>query len=219
MKIGEFEIFATEGQARLGRFHTRSGYFDTPAFMPVGTQGTVKGVLARDLKEEIKAQIILSNTYHLHIRPGEKLIQDLGGIHKFMGWDGPILTDSGGFQVYSLKGLRKISDDGVEFQSHVDGSPVFFSPEKVVEIQETLGVDIMMVLDECLPAASSQEEVQRSWVRTLDWAKRSLDAEEEIFLFHTERGSQLSVLCTDSLLISTKEPSSSEQRLQFLKET
>jgi len=179
VSIGKFEIFAEEGEARLGRFHTNHGSFDTPAFMPVGTQGTVKGVLARDLKEDIKAQIILSNTYHLHIRPGEKLIAELGGIHKFMGWEGPILTDSGGFQVFSLKGLRKITDEGVEFQSHVDGSPVFFSPEKVVEIQETLGVDIMMVLDECLPAATDLAEVKKSWVRTLDWAKRSLDAKKK----------------------------------------
>lgn len=178
MNLGKFEIFAKEGNARLGRFYTRMGYFDTPAFMPVGTQGTVKGVMSRDLKDQVKAQIILSNTYHLHVRPGEELIRDLGGLHKFMGWDGPILTDSGGFQVYSLKGLRKVKEDGVEFQSHVDGRKVFFTPQKVVSIQEALGVDIMMVLDECLPAQSSIEEVKKSWQKTFLWAKQSLDAKK-----------------------------------------
>ena len=113
--------------------------------MPVGTQATVKGVTPRDLKE-LGAEIVLSNTYHLHLRPGDELIRDLGGLHKFMAWDGPILTDSGGFQVYSLSGLRKVENEGVEFRSHIDGKKIFFSPEKVIEIQENLGVDIMICL-------------------------------------------------------------------------
>lgn len=190
MNIGTFEIFAKEGNARCGRFHTRMGFFDTPAFMPVGTQGTVKGVLARDLKEQIQAQIVLSNTYHLHVRPGEDVIKDLGGLHAFMGWNGPILTDSGGFQVYSLKGLRKVTDDGVAFQSHTDGRKIFFSPEKVVQIQEALGVDIMMVLDECLPAKSSLDEVRASWQKTVSWAKRSLEAKrrDDILSFGIVQG-------------------------------
>ncbi len=176
-KAGTFEVLNTDGASRRGRFHTWHGSFDTPAFMPVGTQATVKGMTSQML-EDIGAQIILSNTYHLHLRPGEGLIGELGGLHTFMNWNAPILTDSGGFQVYSLSGLRKISDDGVTFNSHHDGAEVFFSPEKVVRIQETLGVDIMMVLDECLPAGASQEEVRSSWKRTLKWAKRSLAARE-----------------------------------------
>ena len=174
-EIGKFEIIATEGEARCGRFFTRSGVFNTPAFMPVGTQGTVKGMTAQMLKDT-GAEIILSNTYHLHLRPGEEIIRDLGGIHSFMAWDGPILTDSGGFQLFSLSGLRKITEDGVSFNSHLDGSPVFFSPEKVVEIQEALGVDIMMVLDECLPPDASYDQVKNSWDRTLRWAERALQA-------------------------------------------
>lgn len=173
--LGKFEISHQEGQARRGLFHTRSGSFETPAFMPVGTQGTVKGVSARELKE-IGAQIILSNTYHLHIRPGDELIRDLGDIHKFMGWEGPILTDSGGFQVFSLSGLRKISDEGVKFQSHLDGKEIFFTPESVMKIQENLGVDIMMVLDECLPKDATHDQAKKSWDRTLLWAKRSMDS-------------------------------------------
>ncbi len=175
--IGNFEISHREGNARRGKFYTRSGSFETPAFMPVGTQGTVKGVTARELKE-IGAEIILSNTYHLHIRPGEELIRDLGDIHKFMAWDGPILTDSGGFQVFSLSGLRKINDEGVRFRSHVDGKEILFTPESVMKIQETLGVDIMMVLDECLNKEATHEQAKKSWDRTLLWAKRSLDSKQ-----------------------------------------
>jgi queuine tRNA-ribosyltransferase len=176
--IGTYELLATDGMARRGRFHTAHGSFDTPAFMPVGTQATVKGMTARML-EDIGAQILLSNTYHLHLRPGENLVRSLGGLHEFMNWKGPILTDSGGFQVYSLSGLRKVTDDGVLFSSHHDGQKVFFSPEKVVEIQETLGVDIMMVLDECLPAGASRDEVRSSWRKTRLWAERSLAAKKD----------------------------------------
>ncbi len=171
--IGEFTIVSTEGTARVGRLETAHGAFSTPAFMPVGTQGTVKGVTPRDLKE-LGAEIVLSNTYHLHVRPGDELIRDLGGLHKFMGWDGPILTDSGGFQVFSLSKLRKISDEAVVFQSHVDGAQIVFTPEKVIRIQENLGVDIMMVLDECAPHDASRAEVEAAVIRTSKWAKQSL---------------------------------------------
>lgn len=170
--LGKFEIRARAGAARLGRLQTAHGVFETPAFMPVGTQATVKGVTPRELKE-LGAQIVLSNTYHLHLRPGDELIRSLGGLHKFMSWPGPILTDSGGYQVFSLAKLRKIRPDGVRFQSHLDGKEVFFTPEKVIGIQENLGVDIMMVLDECLPYTSTEDEARKSLELTLSWAARS----------------------------------------------
>ena len=169
---GNFEILAQVGRARRGVFQTAHGRFETPAFMPVGTQGTVKAVTPTQL-EELGAQIVLSNTYHLHLRPGDELIRDLGGLHKFMGWKGPILTDSGGYQVFSLAKLRKISESGVSFQSHLDGKTVLFTPERVVQIQENLGVDIMMVLDECLPYPATEEQAERSLDLTLRWAARS----------------------------------------------
>jgi queuine tRNA-ribosyltransferase len=145
--------------------------------MPVGTQGTVKGVTPRDLRE-LGAEIILSNTYHLHVRPGDELIRELGGLHRFMGWSGPILTDSGGFQVFSLSKLRRVTDQGVKFQSHVDGAEIVFTPEKVVKIQENLGVDIMMVLDECAPHDATRVAVEQALVRTSSWARVSFNARE-----------------------------------------
>ena len=144
-----FTLQHQDGPARAGEFQTTHGVFQTPAFMPVGTQATVKGVTPEQLKD-LKAQIVLSNTYHLHLRPGNEQIKSFGGLHKFMNWSGPILTDSGGYQVFSLTKLRKMSEEGVTFQSHIDGSPIRLTPEKVVKIQENLGVDIMMVLDECM---------------------------------------------------------------------
>jgi len=158
-------------RARLGKVYTPHGAIDTPAFMPVGTQATVKAMSPDELKE-IGAQIILSNTYHLYIRPGHKLIQDFGGLHGFMNWDRPILTDSGGFQVFSLNELRKISEEGVEFKSHLDGSKHFFSPEYVMEIEEALGADIIMAFDECIPYPSDKNYVQKSMERTVRWLKR-----------------------------------------------
>jgi queuine tRNA-ribosyltransferase len=162
-------------QARLGRLVTAHGEIETPCFMPVGTQGTVKATLPRDLKE-MGCQILLGNTYHLYLRPGHELIRELGGLHKFMGWDGPILTDSGGYQVFSLGAMRKITDDGALFQSHLDGSSHLLTAEKAVEIQEALGSDIAMVLDECIPADAPRDYVQASTARTVSWAKRSLRA-------------------------------------------
>src|SRR5215470_7762720 len=147
-----FEILAEckHTRARAGILHTPHGDIPTPVFMPVGTQATVKGLTQRDLHEDLKAPIILSNTYHLYLRPGHELIHQLGGLHRFMSWPGAILTDSGGFQVFSLSDLRKITDDGVRFRSHLDGSEHLLTPEKAVEIQLALGSDIAMVLDECI---------------------------------------------------------------------
>ena len=162
-------------EARLGRLVTAHGVIETPCFMPVGTQGTVKAVLPRDLKE-MGCQILLGNTYHLHVRPGAELIQQLGGLHKFMGWDRPILTDSGGYQVFSLGAMRKLSEEGVRFQSQLDGSYHMLTPEKVVGIQEALGSDIAMVLDECIPHDAGREYVRSSTERTVRWAERCLRA-------------------------------------------
>lgn len=159
--------------ARLGRLVTAHGVVETPAFMPVGTLGSVKAMTPREL-EEIGCQMVLANTYHLYLRPGVEIIRELGGLHRFMGWSGSILTDSGGYQVFSLGALRKISEEGVSFQSHLDGSSHLFTPEKVVEIQEALGSDIAMVLDECIPHPATREYVRGSTKRTLRWAERSL---------------------------------------------
>lgn len=173
-----FVLESTDGAARTGRVTTAHGVFETPAFMPVGTQGTVKGVNPSQLRA-LGAQIILSNTYHLELRPGSELIKKLGGLHRFMGWDGPILTDSGGYQVFSLAKLRKITEEGVEFQSHIDGEKKFFSPEQVIQIQENLGVDILMVLDECLAHPATFEQARESLELTYRWAKRSIAVPRE----------------------------------------
>jgi queuine tRNA-ribosyltransferase len=157
--------------ARAGVLETAHGPVKTPVFMPVGTQGSVKGVSPRELRE-VGAQIILGNTYHLHLRPGEETIQLAGGLHSFMGWDGPILTDSGGYQVFSLAKLRKVSDEGVCFRSHIDGSERFLSPEKVIDIQLALGADVLMVLDECPPSEADRAAVERALERTRAWAAR-----------------------------------------------
>lgn len=161
--------------ARLGRLVTAHGVVETPAFMPVGTQGSVKALSPRDL-EEIGCQMVLANTYHLYLRPGVEVIRDLGGLHRFMGWKGPILTDSGGYQVFSLGALRQITEEGVHFQSHLDGSSHLLTPEKVVQIQAELGSDVAMVLDECIPHPASREYVKVSTERTTRWAERSLKA-------------------------------------------
>ncbi len=158
--------------ARRGIVHTPHGDIQTPIFMPVGTQATVKSMTPEELKNDVKAQIILGNTYHLYLRPGHKLIKQAGGLHKFMNWDKPILTDSGGFQVFSLSGLRKINEEGVTFNSHLDGSKHLFTPEKVMEIEEALGSDIMMAFDECCPYPSSYEYTKKSMERTTRWAQR-----------------------------------------------
>lgn len=161
--------------ARLGRLHTPHGIIETPIFMPVGTQATVKSMTPEELKD-IEAQIILSNTYHLYLRPGHELVEKAGGLHKFMNWDRPILTDSGGFQVFSLGDLRKITEEGVEFRSHLDGSKHFLSPEKAIEIENALGADIIMAFDECAPYPADRKYVKNSLERTTRWAKRCKEA-------------------------------------------
>ena len=174
-KIFEFQITACSGTARTGVIKTLHGTINTPVFMPVGTRATVKTLSPHDLTE-IGAEIILGNTYHLYLRPGHELIRQAGGLHRFMSWDGPILTDSGGFQVMSLKGLRKITPEGVRFQSHIDGSHHFFSPEKVIEIQNDIGADIIMAFDECPPYPATKKYVAESLRITLDWAQRCKQA-------------------------------------------
>jgi queuine tRNA-ribosyltransferase len=157
--------------ARAGSFLTAHGRVQTPAFMPVGTQGTVKGITPEQLRE-IAPQVILGNTYHLGLRPGSELVRKLGGLHSFMAWDGPILTDSGGFQVFSMASLRKIREEGVDFRSHLDGSSHFLSPERSMEIQRDLGSDIVMALDECPPGRISRDLLELSMARTTRWLKR-----------------------------------------------
>ncbi len=168
-----FELIktSTDSRARLGRMTTAHGEVRTPVFMPVGTQGTVKA-MAPDRLEEAGAEIILGNTYHLYLRPGHDLIRGHGGLHRFMNWDRPILTDSGGFQIFSLGPLRKITEEGVRFQSHIDGSKHFLSPEKAVEIQQALGSDIMMCLDDCTPYPADRACTEKSMALTHRWAKR-----------------------------------------------
>src|SRR2546427_7366037 len=172
-----FELLAQDLQskARRGRLTTAHGVIHTPAFMPIGTQGTVKAVTPRELRE-LKAQIILGNTYHLFVRPGIDVMQHFGGLHRFMNWDGPILTDSGGYQIFSLAKLRKITEDGVHFQNHVDGSPAFISPEGAMEIQAALGSDIGMVLDECPPWRCEYDYGAKRAERAKRWGKRFKDA-------------------------------------------
>ncbi len=168
----DFNLVAEDkkSKARAGSFETDHGIVETPRFMPVGTQGTVKAVPQRILKDEIKAPIILGNTYHLYLRPGMEIMEKAGGLHKFMNWENAILTDSGGFQVYSLSELRKLKENGVEFKSHLDGSKHFFSPEIVIDIERTIGSDIMMVLDECTPYPCDYDYAIRSTQLTSDWA-------------------------------------------------
>src|SRR5438874_3569167 len=171
-----FELRATDKNriARSGRLKTAHGVVETPAFMPVGTQGTVKAVSSRELRE-FNTQIVLANTYHLFVRPGLDVIRHFGGLHKFMNWNGPILTDSGGYQIFSLAKLRKITEDGVHFQNHVDGTPAFISPEIAMEFQAMLGSDIAMVLDECPPWPCDRDYAARSLDMTTRWAKRAKD--------------------------------------------
>ena len=171
-----FELLATDrhSKARRGRLTSAHGEIDTPAFMPVGTQGSVKGVSPRELRG-LNAQIVLGNTYHLFVRPGLDVIKHFGGLHNFMNWDGPILTDSGGYQIFSLAKLRKITEEGVEFQNHIDGGRAFISPEIAMEIQMALGGDITMALDECVPYPCEYEYAAQSAEMTTRWAKRCLE--------------------------------------------
>ncbi len=177
-----FEIVAQcpHTRARTGRLHTAHGVIETPVFMPVGTQASVKGLTGRMLEDELGAQIILANTYHLYLRPGHQTIADLGGLHRFMNWPRGILTDSGGFQVFSLSSLREIMDEGVVFRSHLDGSEHKLTPESAVDIQRALGSDIMMALDECTEYPVSHEYARTSMERTIDWAGRGVSHWEKL---------------------------------------
>ncbi|MGB3974528.1 MAG: tRNA guanosine(34) transglycosylase Tgt [Peptococcia bacterium] len=190
---------SNESKARLGILHTPHGPVETPVFMPVGTQATVKAMSPREL-EEIGARIILGNTYHLYLRPGHELIREAGGLHSFMAWDGPILTDSGGFQVFSLGDLRKITEEGVEFRSHIDGSKHLFTPEKVMEIEMALGPDIAMAFDECVEYPTTYEYAKKSMERTSRWAERCLKA-------HTRKDQALFGIVQGSMYRDLREQS------------
>ncbi|MCK5614250.1 tRNA guanosine(34) transglycosylase Tgt [Candidatus Pacearchaeota archaeon] len=170
-----FELIKQSNSARRGTLKTAHGEIQTPFFMTIGTVGAIKGLIPSEVRE-LGGQVILSNTYHLHLRPGEDLVEKAGGLHKFMNWDGPILTDSGGYQVFSLAKMRKLKEEGVEFQSHLDGSKIFLSPEKAIGIQQKLNSDIMMCLDECPGASQDRKYVERSLDLTTRWAKRCKEA-------------------------------------------
>ena len=181
-----FTLIHTDPQtaARAGVIHTDHGDIETPIFMPVGTVGTVKGVHRRDLVDDIHAQIILGNTYHLYLRPGTAILNKAGGLHRFEGWNRPILTDSGGYQVFSLAGIRKMKEEGVEFSSHIDGRKLFFSPEGVMDIQRQIGADIMMAFDECTPGTADYSYAKTSMERTHRWLDRCIaqfDSTEDLY--------------------------------------
>jgi queuine tRNA-ribosyltransferase len=169
-----FDIDATSGAARAGHFHTPHGAVETPVFMPVGTLATVKALDPEDLKSA-GAGMILANTYHLHLRPGDDVVRDLGGLHRFMAWEGPIITDSGGFQVFSLEGLRRVDEDGVEFRSHIDGSRRRFTPESVIQIQRNLGADVIMQFDHVIPGQSTFDDAKDASDRSIRWLERCLN--------------------------------------------
>lgn len=212
-KLGTVFRFELQAQcpdtgARAGLLHTAHGIVETPVFMPVGTQATVKGVLQRDLQADLDAKIILANTYHLYLRPGHELIRRLGGLHEFMNWDRAILTDSGGFQVFSLSDLNKVTDRGVVFRSHLNGDEHLFTPQSTVDVQLALGSDIMMVLDECLEYPASHEHARHSMQRTVRWAREAFDHFRALddgrqALFPIVQGSMFGDLrreCADALL-------------------
>jgi queuine tRNA-ribosyltransferase len=186
---GHFEVLETYGKARSAKLQTAHGTVETPIFMPVGTRATVKAMTPEELRE-LGTQILLGNTYHLHLRPGEGTIKELGGLHKFMNWSGPILTDSGGFQVFSLSELRKLTEEGCEFRSHLDGAKLFLSPEKSIEIQMDLGADIIMAFDECPPYPATEDQIRQSMDLTIRWLKRSKERmdRKESLLFGIVQG-------------------------------
>jgi queuine tRNA-ribosyltransferase len=196
----QFERLAADGNARRGRLCFPRGSVETPAFMPVGTYGTVKGMLPRDIRE-IGAEIILGNTFHLWLRPGTDIIEQHGDLHDFMGWDGPILTDSGGFQVFSLGDMRNISEEGVKFQSPVDGARVFLDPETSMAIQRSLGADIVMIFDECTPYPATEQAARESMALSLRWASRSKAAhgDSAAALFGIVQGGMYPQLRAESL--------------------
>ncbi|MFN5912594.1 MAG: tRNA guanosine(34) transglycosylase Tgt [Bacteroidota bacterium] len=174
----DLQVSDSKSKARAGILHTDHGLIETPIFMPVGTAGTVKGVHQHELRDVIEAQIILGNTYHLYLRPGLEVLEAAGGLHSFIGWDAPILTDSGGYQVYSLSGSRKINEEGVKFQSHIDGSYHFFTPERAIDIQRSIGADIIMAFDECTPYPCDYGYAKRSMHMTHRWLTRCFEQME-----------------------------------------
>ncbi len=180
MKKEKYELIKTEGNAKRGRFHTVHGTIETPVFMNVGTQAAIKGAVDTTDLKEIGCQVELSNTYHLHLRPGDDVIKDMGGLHKFMNWDRPILTDSGGFQVFSLSSMRKITEEGVTFASHVDGKRIFMGPEESMNIQSNLASTIAMAFDECVESPAPKEYVEKSVERTTRWLKRCVTRLDEL---------------------------------------
>ena len=188
-EVGQFSLQGTDGHARAATLQTHHGPIETPVFMAVGTRATVKTMTPEELTDN-GCQVVLGNTYHLHLRPGEEIVKKMGGLHKFMNWSGPILTDSGGFQVFSLSKLRKISEKGVEFQSHIDGAKLFISPEKSMEIQMDLGADIIMAFDECPPYPCDEKTLVDSMDLTIRWLKRSKEAmtRKESLLFGIVQG-------------------------------
>lgn len=199
-QVGKFELQKQSGEARAAKLHTARGVIETPVFMPVGTKGTVKGMLPEELSD-LGAQIVLGNTYHLHLRPGEQTVKKLGGLHKFMNWKKPILTDSGGFQVFSLSQLNKVQEEGVEFRSHLDGGKHFLSPETSIQIQMDLGADIIMAFDECLKHPATEDEIRKSMALTYRWLERSKKAmtKEDSLLFGIVQGGLDLKLRTESL--------------------
>ena len=190
-KAINWEVTAQQGEARTGTLTTRRSVIETPVFMPVGTQATVKGVRFEWLEEELDARIILGNTYHLFLRPGPEVIREMGGLHKFSTWNRSLLTDSGGFQVFSLTDLRKLTEDGVEFRSHLDGSKKFLSPEVSMEVQAALGSEIVMVFDECPPGDAGHERTKQSLDLTVRWAKRSKERFSQLQAERSDTGRQL----------------------------
>ena len=188
-QVGQFELQGTDGKARAATLQTAHGEIQTPVFMAVGTRATVKTMTPEELVEN-GCQVVLGNTYHLHLRPGEDIVKKMGGLHKFMNWKGPILTDSGGFQVFSLAKLRKITEEGVEFQSHIDGQKLFITPEKSMEIQMDLGADIIMAFDECPPYPCDEKTLVDSMDLTIRWLKRSKERmdRKESLLFGIVQG-------------------------------
>ncbi|MEI7422068.1 MAG: tRNA guanosine(34) transglycosylase Tgt [Prolixibacteraceae bacterium] len=171
----ELQHTSTDSKARAGKFHTDHGVVETPVFMPVGTAGSVKGIHFKDLRDDIKARIILGNTYHLYLRPGIDILEKAGGLHRFNGWDKPILTDSGGFQVFSLGEIRKITEEGAKFQSHIDGSRHLFTPESVMDVQRSIGADIIMAFDECTPGDADYDYAKKSLELTQRWLDRCVN--------------------------------------------
>ena len=198
--MSKFKILAKDGNARRGIVNTLHGEINTPAFMPVGTAATVKGIFTDDLIKT-GSEILLGNTYHLMLRPTSEVVKELGGLHKFMNWDRPILTDSGGYQVFSLSELRKLTDKGVEFRSHIDGKKIFMSPEDSIQIQMNLNSDIVMVLDECTPFPATYDEAKKSMLLSMDWAKRckTYFGENKNSLFGIVQGSIFEDLRIDSI--------------------